>query len=150
MGGVAGGDMGEHAFSDGDAYEGLFQDRLIIGGVLYYNLFNTRSTNVVPPENQEVVAIDLHTGEVLWQKPLVTPDGAIGNLDFGQVFFWDGFNHHAVYAYLWDARGSTWHAFNPLDGEWMHTIDDVPGGTRVHAENGDINIYTINQRRMDE
>jgi outer membrane protein assembly factor BamB len=26
----------------------------------------------------------------------------------------------------------------------MHTIEDVPGGTRVHAENGDINIYTIN------
>ena len=144
MGGVAGGDMGEHAFSDGDAYEGLFQDRLIIGGVLYYNLFNTRTTNVVPAENQEVVAIDLHTGEVLWQKPLVTPDGAIGNLDFGQVFFWDGFNHHAVYGYLWDARGSTWHAFNPLDGEWMHTIEGVPSGSRVHAENGDINVYTIN------
>jgi hypothetical protein len=144
MGGLAGG-MDDHAFSCGDAYEGLFQDRVIIGGVLYYNAFNTRSTHIIPPESQEVVAIDLHTGEVLWQKPLQTPDGAVGSLDFGQVFYWDGFNHHAVYPYLWDYRGSTWHAFDPFSGVYSMSIEDVPGGTRVHAENGDINIYTINQ-----
>ncbi len=145
MGGLAGGDRYVQAFSDGDAYEGLFQDRVIIGGVLYYNLANTRSTNIIPPESQEVVAVDLHTGEVKWQKPFQTPDGTIGNLDFGQVMFWDEFNHHAVYAHLWDARGSTWHAFDPFTGEWSFSIEGVPGGTRVHAENGDLQVYTINQ-----
>ena len=40
MGGLAGGEMGEHSFEDGDAYEGFFASSVIIGGNLYYNKFN--------------------------------------------------------------------------------------------------------------
>jgi outer membrane protein assembly factor BamB len=145
-GGLAGGYAEIHAFTDGDAYEGLFQDRVIIGGVLYYNAYNTRGDNVVPPESQEVVAIDIHTGELKWQKPLVAPDGSIGNLDFGQQMYWDAFNHHAVYSFLWDNRGGgTWHAFDPFSGDWSFTIENVPGGDRVHGKAGEILVYTMNQ-----
>ncbi|MEM2108450.1 MAG: hypothetical protein QXL10_04105, partial [Candidatus Bathyarchaeia archaeon] len=38
-GGVASGDLGDHRFEMGDAYEGLFGQRVIIGGVLYFNRY---------------------------------------------------------------------------------------------------------------
>ena len=144
MGGLAGGNVGNKAFSDGDAYEGLFQNSITIAGNLYYNKLNTRAQGVLPPESQEVIAVDLHTGEVLWQKPLQSPDGAIHNLAFGQLMFWDAFNHHAAYAYLWATAGSNWHAFDPYTGDWSYTVENVPSGTRVHGEDGEILVYTIN------
>ncbi|PVX23220.1 MAG: hypothetical protein CW716_12635, partial [Candidatus Bathyarchaeum sp.] len=143
-GGLAGGAQGHHGYSEGDAYEGLYQNDIIIGGKLYYNLLNTRTQGVLPPESQEVVAVDLHTGEVDWQKPLQTPDGSIRNLAFGQQMFWDAFNHHAVYSYLWSTAGSTWHAFDPFTGDWSYSIENVPSGTRVHGPNGELLVYTIN------
>jgi len=144
MGGLAGGAAEIHAFSCGDAYEGLFQNGVIIAGKLFYNLLNTRAQGVLPPESQQVVAVDLHTGELLWQKPLQTPDGTVHNLAFGQQMYWSSFNHHAVYAYLWSTQGSTWHAFDPFTGDWSFSIENVPRGTRVHGKNGELLVYTIN------
>jgi len=117
MGGLAGGEMGEHGFEQGDAYEGKFLEPVIIGGVLYYNRFNTQGRAVPIEKSQEVVAVDLHTGEELWVKPLLDPNGTRLSLDFGQVFYFDSFNYHGVFHYLWAVDGSSWHAYDTFTGE---------------------------------
>lgn len=151
-GGLAGGVMGEHAYDCGDAYEGKFLGSVIVGGKLFYNKFEAR------PVTQEVVAVDLHTGETLWEKPLVTPEGNVVRLAMAQQLYHDGFNYHAVFDFLWatETQGSffapinIWHAFDPFTGEWMYSMENVPStGIRFGASytlrgpKGEFLIYTI-------
>jgi len=141
MGGLAGGiEFGPQAFECGDAYEGLFGNPVIIGGVLYYNLYKANGgTNV----EQTVVAVDLHTGEERWAKPLVDSEGVTQRLAFGQVFYWDSYNYHAVFDYLWATSGSTWHAFDAYSGRWEYSMENVPSGTNVFGPKGEIYRYTL-------
>ncbi len=142
IGGLAGGTSGNHAFEDGDAYEAFFSYSIIIGGVLYYNEYkDVRFTSAYP--TQSVVAVDLHTGEELWNKPLTTPDGTVLRLTFGQTFYWDSHNYHGVFPYLWATSGSTWHAFDPK-GNWVYTMENVPSGTNMYGPKGEIYRYTVN------
>ena len=125
LGGLAGGiEFGPQSYEDGSAYEGLFLNNVIINGVLYFNRFKEQGgTRVL----QTVAAVDLHTGEELWEKQLVGPDGDTYRLEFGQVFYWDSYNKHSVFAYLWAIDGTTWHAFDPLTGRWIYSMENVPG-----------------------
>ncbi|NVM23877.1 MAG: PQQ-binding-like beta-propeller repeat protein, partial [Desulfobacterales bacterium] len=142
MGGLVGGELGEHAFESGDAYEGKWLPPLIIGGVLYYNQYQSGGgTNV----EQIVVAVDLRTGEELWARPLIDPNGDNRRIDFGQVFFFDSYNYHGVFAYLWAPARNTWHAFDPSTGRWVYSMENVPSGERVRGPKGEIYIYTVNQ-----
>ncbi|MCW4006899.1 MAG: PQQ-binding-like beta-propeller repeat protein [Candidatus Bathyarchaeota archaeon] len=146
MGGLVGGDLDGHSMEMGDAYEGKFINSVIIDGVLYYNKINTQGRGSVPIEAQEIIAVDLHTGEELWMKPLVTPDGDVLSLSFGQTFYWDAFNVHGVYTYLWATSGSTWHAFDAFTGDWSYTVTDVPSGSNVYGAKGEIYRYTVDLR----
>jgi len=144
MGGLVGGDLGEHGFESGDAYEGKWLPPVIIGGVLFYNQFQAGGGSNV---EQIVVAVDLRTGEELWARPLIGPDGVSHRLAFGQLFFFDSYNYHGVFGYLWATKGSTWHAFDPSTGRWVYSMENVPNGFRVHGPKGEIYIYTVNQWR---
>lgn len=137
-GGLAGGATGDHAFECGDAYEGLYSGSIIIAGVLYYNHYKSGFPT------QEVVAVNLHTGEELWAKPLLDPEGNALRLSFGQVFYWDSYNYHAAFPYLWATRGSTWHAFNTFDGNLVYSIENVPSGTNIYGPKGEIYRYNVN------
>ena len=64
-GGLIGSDFGEHGFTTGDAYEGKFADSVVINGILYYNQFPNRGGSNV---EQDVVAVNLRTGEELWRR----------------------------------------------------------------------------------
>ncbi len=137
IGGLAGGSLGPHAFDFGDAYEGYFLNSVIIGGVLYYNRFQADGGTRV---EQEVVAVNLKTGEELWVKNWNNT-----RLAFGQVFYWDSFNVHGAYAYLWTTVGSTWNAFDPATGRWVFGIKNVPSGsTPIYGPSGEILVYTVN------
>jgi hypothetical protein len=138
MGGLAGGEMGDHAFECGDAYEGFFASSVIIGGNLYYNKFNSNGGTRV---EQEVVAVNLRTGEELW-----TRNWNNTRLAFGQVFYWDSWNYHAVFDYLWTTTGSTWDAYDAQTGRWEYRMTNVPSGTQVRGEKGEIYIITINSQ----
>jgi hypothetical protein len=137
MGGLAGGVTGNHAFECGDAYEGLFDGSVIIGGNLYYNHYKSGYPT------QEVVAVDLHMGEQLWQKPLLDPEGNAVRLSFGQTFYWDSYNYHAVFPFLWGTRGSSWFAFDPFDGNLVYSMENVPGGTTIYGAKGEIYRVSI-------
>ena len=141
-GGLAGGNTGNHAYHIGDAYEGFFGGSVIIGGKLFYNKFNSIGGSAV---DNYVVAVDLHTGEELWSRPLLTPDGTRMSLSFGQVMYWDSFNVHGVFEYLWGTSRSTWEAFDPVDGRWLFEMTDMPSGGQTIGPNGEFLIYTVNQ-----
>jgi outer membrane protein assembly factor BamB len=134
MGGLAGGTLGEHSYGTGDAYEGKMGGAIIIGGVFYYNKFDSGQPQ------QEVVAVDIHTGEELWTKTLFDNR----RISFGQVLYWTCLNYHGAFSYLWVTVGTTWHAFEALTGEWRYNMTNVPGGSNVYGPHGEILRYTVN------
>jgi len=157
MGGLAGGTMGEQGFEQGDAYVGKFggggmfgsAGPVIIGGILFYNQFESNGGSNV---EQWVNALDLHTGEMLWSKPLTTPDGAVHRLAFGQTFYWDSYNYHGVFDFLWATEGggwgggaTNWHAFDPFSGRWVCTYESIPSGTHFYGSKGEIFIYSVDK-----
>ncbi len=138
-GGLADVDTGVHAVEDGDAYEGLFTPPVIMSGVIYFNKYKADGGSNV---EQVVVAADLRTGEVIWERNWDNK-----RLAFGQSFFFDGYNYHAVFQYLIATQGSTWYFYEPTDGRLVMTYSNVPGGgssERMYGPNGEIIIYTIN------
>ncbi|MEM2130839.1 MAG: PQQ-binding-like beta-propeller repeat protein, partial [Candidatus Bathyarchaeia archaeon] len=141
LGGLAGGALGDHAYHMGDAYEGFFLNSIIIDGKLFYNRFNNIGGYNV---DNYVVAVDLHTGETLWQKPLTPPNSSRVDLSFGWVMYWDSFNVHGAFAYLVAVSGSTWYMFEPIDGRWLFTMTNVPSGENIYGPNGEIIRYQVN------
>jgi hypothetical protein len=151
IGGLAGGvGISEPAaIFPGDAYEGKFSNSLVIMGILIYQKFDSVGGNAVDNWN---VAVDLHTGETLWEKKLLDPTGAVVVPQFGQVMYWKSFNTQGVHAYLWagvsggffGAASSRLEAFDPYTGRWLFSFTDMPSGTRMYGPNGEILIYTIN------
>jgi outer membrane protein assembly factor BamB len=125
MAGNPGSARADWSFSHGDAYEGKFTSRMIINGILIY----THRTSDRPLIWH---AVDLHTGEELWNKVIMDNR----SISMGQNLIWGNQNHHGVYAYFWVTIGSTWYAFDPLDGNWKFTVTNVPSGTTVTDDNG--------------
>jgi len=151
IGGLAGGTMGNHAFECGDAYEGKFEGSVIIAGKLFYNRFSSGFGGAMP--QQGVVAVDLHTGEELWFKNNT-------RIAFGQTYYFDSFNYHGVFDYLWVEEGTLdfetftfqndWHALDPFTGEWVYTITNIPSAgamfgasTMTRGPQGEIFIYNL-------
>ncbi len=140
--GLVGGEQyDDHGYYTGDAYEGKFGGAIIISGVLYYNrdlnyLFGGGIT-------QDVVAVDLHTGKELWVKNWNNT-----RLAFGQILYWESPNGHGAYSYLWATSGTTWNAFDPLTGDWVYGMTNVPGGTNYYGPNGEILKYSISNGRL--
>jgi len=139
IGGLVGDPLGEHSFDMGDAYEGKFASRLIVAGKLYYNKYAGPSVGAVDIY-REYVCVDLHTGEEIWSK--VFMDNL--TLSFGQLMYWDTYDFHGTYDYLWATVGSTWYAFDAFTGDWVYTLYDVPSGTQVYGPKGEILRYNIN------
>jgi len=131
-GGLAGGETGEHGMEEGDAYEGKWQNSIVMNGILYYNKYGL---DIFGSQlySDAVNAVDLRTGEELWVL-----DGVI--FDFGQTMYFDSWNYHGVYDYLWQIQGSTYNAYDPFTGDWLHTLTDVPSGIRYTGPNGEIQI----------
>ena len=146
-GGLAGGALDneqvltQQSYEMGDAYEGKWNSRLIIGGKLYYEKYASQD------RFKETACVDLHTGEEIWSKTLLD-NRTIG---FGQTMYWDTYDFHGVFDYLWVTTGgrgepTRWNAFDPFNGDWVYAIDDVPSGTRVYGPKGEILLYNIDTR----
>ncbi len=139
-GGIVAGGTGDHGYEIGDAYEGKFSGSIIISGVLYYNKFISGNPQ------QEVVAVDLHTGKTLWDKVLLN-NLRIG---FGQTIFWDSRNNRASFSYLVCTSGGgfgggsqTWYYFDALTGNLQFNMTNVPGGSNYYGPNGEILRYYL-------
>ncbi len=132
-GGLVAGGTGNHGYEIGDAYEGKFAGSVIISGVLYYNKFISGNPQ------QEVVAVDLHTGKTMWSKTL------LNNLRIsqGQTIFWDSRNNRASFSYLICTSGTTWYYFDALTGNLQFNMTNVPGGTNYFGPAGEILKYSV-------
>jgi len=143
MGGIAGGATGKNGYETGDAYEGKWSGSITIGGMLYYNKFISSNPQ------QEVVAIDLHTGEVVWDKVLTAANNTNMRIGFGQTIFWWSRNNRAAFSYLVcsgsavSSAGTTWYYFDALTGNLQFNITNVPSGTNYYGPNGEILKYTL-------
>jgi uncharacterized protein (UPF0248 family) len=142
MGGLVGAPLGEHAVEDGAAYQTKFTNVVALGGTLYYN----QRESIYP--THRVVAVDLRTGEERWTRELKTPDGTVCSLSFGQAFYWDSYNYHGTFYFLWSTVGNKWHAFDATTGDWIYTIENMPAGSatygsNVYGDKGEIYIYTV-------
>ncbi|MCX8152966.1 MAG: hypothetical protein N3E52_00865, partial [Candidatus Bathyarchaeota archaeon] len=115
----------------GDPYEGKFTNTVVMNGILYYNRDSATVSN-----NTGIVAVDLHTGEFLWEKLGVS-------LSFGQILYFNGWNMDGSYNYLWSVSGTTWHAYDPFNGAWIYTMTNVPSGTRTRGPSGEILILQL-------
>jgi outer membrane protein assembly factor BamB len=133
-GGLSGGDLGDHGHETGDAYEGKFASSVIIDGVLYYNRYISGNPQ------QTVVAIDLHTGNQLWETNLL---GQNLRLSFGQNLWWDSRNNRAVFSYLWASSGTTMYAFDAHTGNLQFNFTNVPSGTVYFGQNGELLKYSL-------
>jgi outer membrane protein assembly factor BamB len=144
-GGLVGGTLGPHSYDHGDAYEGKWTPPVIINGILYYNQHQSAGGANI---EQEVVAQDLRTGEELWRRIL----GENERLLFGQIYYWDSYNMHGAFAYLWTqvttgsgaAAVTTWRAYDSFSGRWEFTITNVPSGTTVRGPNGELQRLQVN------
>ena len=153
-GGLVGGSTGQHNYETGDAYEGKFAASVIINGILYYNRYATGFGGGW--SQQGIYAVDIRTGEELWFKNNT-------RLAFGQTLYFDGFNTHGGFAYVYEAKSvpltsnpfgptaTQWNAFDPLNGEFQFSISNVPSSGAqfgasytVYGPNGEIIIYNIN------
>ncbi len=133
-GGLVGGEVFNHAYEEGDAYEGKWNGALILAGNLYYQNW---AANEVGPKVTHCV--DLHTGKELWSKVFLDNR----SIAFGQTMYWDTLQYHGTFDYLWVTVGNTWHAFDAFTGEYVYTIENVPGGTRTVGPNGEYLIYSV-------
>ncbi len=141
IGGLTGGNTGERGFGTGDAYEGKWSGSVIIAGVLYYNKMG--SAFYSSPPVQEVVAVDLHTGETLWTKVL----GNNQRISFGQILYWDCLNYRGAFSYLWASSGSGANAvltaYEAATGNWVLNFTGVPSGTNYWGPNGEFLRYQV-------
>jgi outer membrane protein assembly factor BamB len=136
-GGVVGGSY-EFAqgvtFYTGLSYEGRFSNPLIVNGRLYYDspLGNNAASG-------PYMAVDLRTGQTIWENPNISPS-------FGQLYMYDTPNQHGVIpsGMLWQTSGTTWMAYDPLSGQNIYNLTNVPNGVTVYGSNGEITRYVLN------
>jgi hypothetical protein len=153
IGGVVGGSLGEHAFECGDAYEGKWGGSFgggapfISAGRLYYNRVASSEDLV------EYVCTDVRTGEIIWIKTF------LNNLtiSFAQNMYWDTYDYHGAYDYLWasgnsgtrnllglpSSYGNPLCAFDSVTGEFSWAFYDLPSGSRSVGPKGEILYYSV-------
>jgi outer membrane protein assembly factor BamB len=150
-GGLSGGFLGDHSAETGDAYEGKFVNTVILNGILYYNRY---AQGFMGGWNQQgIYAVDLRTGEELWFKNN-------SRIAFGQTLYWDSFNMHGVFSYIYESvttfdwmtftSSTTWKAYDPLTGEYQFSISNIPSSGEMFGASytqigpkGEIIIYNI-------
>jgi hypothetical protein len=140
----------DHSYEMGDAYEGKWgrNNAMILGGKVYYEKYAQSDPY------KETVCVDLHTGETLWSRTM------LNNLTLsrGQLMYWDTYDYHGVYDYLWatgnagtralfglpSSAGTIWCAFDPFTGDYVATLTNMPSGTFTYGPKGEMLIYTFN------
>jgi hypothetical protein len=125
-------------YYSGGSYEGRFGSAMILDGRIYYD-----SPLSDDPNDGPYTCMDLRTGEILWENEDISPT-------FGELLWFDSPNQHGIIpnGYLWQtsARGVTptaWYAYDPLTGKNLFNVTNVPSGTTVYTENGEIVIYVL-------
>jgi outer membrane protein assembly factor BamB len=142
FGGVIGGSqlpVNGSTYYSGGSYEGRLGDALIMQGRLYFTMPLGHSGG-----SGGYVCVDLRTGEEIWYRADLGSGGGYSSSK-GELYDYESQNQHGVAGgLLWQITGSTWSAFDGFSGKWMFNLTDVPSGTEVYTENGEIVRYVFN------
>lgn len=130
FGGIVGEETGDTNYFPGETYDRKFQPPIIMHGRLYYN------QRLGVDRWQGLYCIDLQTGEEIWFKNGTT-------ITFGQLLNWQTPNVHGVIPHLWAVSGNTYKMYDAFTGDWILDVLNVPSGTMIYGENGEILIYTL-------
>jgi outer membrane protein assembly factor BamB len=136
FGGVVGGDNAitpGMSFYSGTAYESPFMSQIIMYGRLYYGLPQSDVGS-----GDSYVCVDLTTGQQIYLQNMAVPS-------FGQLYDYESPNQHGTIpnGFLWSVSGTTWSAYDPLNGNWLFNLTNVPSGTPVYGPNGEILQYVL-------
>ena len=140
LGGIVGGTTAIPGvgYYSGGSYEGRFDDTIIINGKLIFTLPLGHSDR-----GGGLICLDLYTGEEIWYRDDFGVNGTASPAK-ASLYEYESFNQHGVVGgALWVTIGSTWHAIDPFSGMWMYTLTNVPSGTEVYTENGEIVRYRM-------
>jgi len=138
-GGLAGGETGTVGFQMGDAYEGKFYDAVIVAGVLYYNREYVSSGGASTPlQSQSLLAIDIHTGKLLWERHY---DIGTGRVARGQIMTYITENNRGAWSYLWIVQGTNMWALDAKNGDLRYNMTNVPTGTIYYGPSGEMLKY---------
>ncbi len=135
-GGVVGGSYPGITYYAGDSYEMRFNNPMIINGRLYYDLPLSHAKT-----GGGYLCVDLLTGEKIWWENWTSALPA-----FGEIYEYETINQHGVLpaGKLWRTVGTTWNAYDSLTGSWLYTLTNVPSGTNIYGETGEITRYVLN------
>ena len=119
-------------FYSGFSYNTRFNNPMIVSGILYY-----QSPVSEAGSGGGLNAVDLTTGQTLWTSSTLSPSKA-------QLIDFQSPNQHGIVGgILWQTSGSTWMAFNAFDGKFLFNLTNVPSGTEVYLNNGEIDRYVF-------
>jgi outer membrane protein assembly factor BamB len=122
-------------YYSGDSYEPRFANPIIISGRLYFKQALGHAGNT-----GDYVCLDLKTGEVLW-----TNTDPSFNPTWGQTLAYSDPNEAGSHgAYLFQAVGRTWRAYDAFTGKPVFNITNVPSGFTAFDRMGSMLIYVIN------
>jgi hypothetical protein len=130
FGGIAGEATGDTNYFPGETYDRKFQPPIIMNGKLYFN------QRLGVDRWQGLYCVDLQTGEEVWFKNSTT-------VTFGQLLNWQTPNVHGIIPHLWTVSGTTYKMYDAFTGDWLLDVQNVPSGTMIYGDNGEILIYTL-------
>jgi hypothetical protein len=130
FGGIVGEQTGDTNYFPGETYDRKFQPPIIMDGRLYFN------QRLGVAGWQGLYCVDLQTGEEIWFKNATT-------VTFGQLLNWQTPNVHGIIPHLWAVSGTTYKMYDAYTGDWILDVQNVPSGTMIYGENGEILIYTL-------
>ncbi len=134
LGGLTGGLTGPGStFYSGYSYETRFGNPMILGGILYY-----RQPLNHAGSGGGFQAVDLQTGKTIWSSDVINPTKA-------QLLDFENPNQHGVVGgTLWETSGTTWMAYDAFTGKAIFNLTNVPTGTEVYTDDGQILRYVMN------
>lgn len=119
-------------YYSGFSYTTRFGSPLILNGVLYYQAPLSQAGT-----GGGEFAVDLTTGQTLWSSSTLRPTKA-------QLVDFQSPNQHGVVGgILWQVSGTTWMGYNAFDGQFLFNLTNVPSGTEVYLNNGEIDRYVF-------
>ena len=151
LGGLSGGINGVNSHESGDAYEGKFSSSVVLDGRLYYNRYAQGFGGGW--EQQGIYCVDIRTGDEVWFMNN-------SRLAFGQTLYWDAWNMHGVFSYIYTTEttfdfatftmSTTWNAYDPLTAEYQFSIKNIPSSGEMFGPSyvqtgpkGEFIIYNI-------
>jgi outer membrane protein assembly factor BamB len=138
IGGLVGGEYDNLSYYSGLPYEDKFAPPIIISGRVYYNLFGSQDSSVLPG----FVCVNQRTGQELWRKNYT-------QITCGQLYDFESINQAGVIPYLWSTGASTYNMYDADTGEFILSFTNaVPSGPTtsnpiVFGSDGTMFVYVL-------